>query len=291
MSYPDKSYYDTLGVPRNATDSQIKAAYRAQIKYFHPDVFHGNPEVAKAKSLELNEAYSVLIDHEKRDKYDFWLKVKDYQRTQSQQRDQETAQREEEKRRAAEQQAPPESDPAPEPESAPESESDPESESSETAYESTKKECCTSDQSPVSSSPKFQRLNLALSAVCAVLLVGICILGYHSYSLGETAKALTAENSELNQQVENLKSENSALTQERAQLLKEKEDLQKNVDTLNNTGMEMWYQLYNIGFIVNGSQYYHRFDCSVYTSADSYWAHNTAYCEAHGFTKCPLCWK
>lgn len=286
MSYPEKSYYDTLGVPRNATDSQIKAAYRAQIKYFHPDVFQGNPEVAKAKSLELNEAYSVLIDHEKRDKYDFWLKVKDYQRAQAQQREQETAQRESEKHQTAEQQTPPESDPAPD------SESEPGPETAETTEENTEKDSCSTDPSSNTfTRPKSQRLNLAFSVICAVLLVCICILGYHSYILDETAKSLTAENAELNQQVESLKNENSALTQERTQLLKEKEDLQTNVDTLNDTGFEMWYQLYNIGFIVDGSPYYHRFDCSVYTSADSYLAHNTAYCEAHGFKQCPLCWK
>lgn len=64
------TYYDVLGVPVTATQGEIKAAYIAQIKFFHPDVFTGPPEVAKVKSAQLNEAYSVLSSPEKRRIYD-----------------------------------------------------------------------------------------------------------------------------------------------------------------------------------------------------------------------------
>ena len=73
MEYPEKSYYDVLGIQRDATNEQIKRAYRNQIKFFHPDVFCGSPEIAEMKSKELNEAYSVLIDASKRAAYDEWL--------------------------------------------------------------------------------------------------------------------------------------------------------------------------------------------------------------------------
>lgn len=67
------SYYDILGVPYNASQEEIKRAYRDQIKFFHPDVFKGPPEVAKIKSAQLNEAYAVLSNPEKKRIYDFNL--------------------------------------------------------------------------------------------------------------------------------------------------------------------------------------------------------------------------
>ena len=104
MTYPDRSYYDTLGIPRSASDAQIKAAYREQIKFFHPDVFQGSPEIARQKSQELNEAYGVLIDPEKRKAYDTWLRMKDYQKAQEKRKAEEETRKEEERRKEAEEQ-------------------------------------------------------------------------------------------------------------------------------------------------------------------------------------------
>lgn len=81
MDYPDKSYYDILGVPGNASEAQIKAAYRTQIKFFHPDVFQGSPEVAEEKSKELNEAYETLSDPMRRVEYDLWLRQRQDEET------------------------------------------------------------------------------------------------------------------------------------------------------------------------------------------------------------------
>lgn len=69
------SYYDVLGVPQTASFQEIRAAYMAQIKYFHPDVFPGNPEIARLKTLELNEAYEVLSHSDRRAKYDSFLEA------------------------------------------------------------------------------------------------------------------------------------------------------------------------------------------------------------------------
>lgn len=77
------SYYDVLGVPQTASFQEIRAAYMGQIKYFHPDVFPGNPEIAKIKTLELNEAYEVLSHSEKRAKYDAFLAAGQQERTHS----------------------------------------------------------------------------------------------------------------------------------------------------------------------------------------------------------------
>lgn len=73
------NYYDILGVPRYATFDQIKSAYRQQIKFFHPDVFDGIPEVADIKTRQLNEAYEVLSNPERRFEYDRELYLKDKQ--------------------------------------------------------------------------------------------------------------------------------------------------------------------------------------------------------------------
>ncbi len=67
------TYYDILGVPHNATQEQIKQAYRQQVRFFHPDLFEGSPEVADIKTKQLNEAYGVLGNNELRSKYDRFL--------------------------------------------------------------------------------------------------------------------------------------------------------------------------------------------------------------------------
>ncbi len=67
MEYKD--YYEVLGVPKNADEKTIKSAYRKLARKYHPDV---NPNKAEAESRfkEINEAYEVLSDKEKRQKYD-----------------------------------------------------------------------------------------------------------------------------------------------------------------------------------------------------------------------------
>jgi curved DNA-binding protein len=64
-----KDYYKTLGVPRTATDKEIKAAYRKLARKHHPDVNKGDPK-AEARFKEINEANAVLSDPEKRRRYD-----------------------------------------------------------------------------------------------------------------------------------------------------------------------------------------------------------------------------
>ena len=62
-------YYKVLGVERNASQEEIKKAYRRLAKQYHPDLNKDNPQ-AKEKFQEINEANEVLGDSEKRKRYD-----------------------------------------------------------------------------------------------------------------------------------------------------------------------------------------------------------------------------
>lgn len=66
MKYKD--YYETLGIKRDATEAEIKSAYRKLARKYHPDV--NKTKEAEEKFKEINEAYEVLGDKQKRSRYD-----------------------------------------------------------------------------------------------------------------------------------------------------------------------------------------------------------------------------
>src|ERR1700691_1475132 len=62
-------YYDVLGVQRGASETDIKRAYRSLARKYHPDVA-SDKDAAESHFKEINEAYSVLSDPQKRQVYD-----------------------------------------------------------------------------------------------------------------------------------------------------------------------------------------------------------------------------
>jgi curved DNA-binding protein len=74
-----KDYYKTLGVDRNASEKEIKSAYRKLARKHHPDV-NPNDKAAEERFKEISEAYEVLSDSGKRARYDqygqYWEQVK-----------------------------------------------------------------------------------------------------------------------------------------------------------------------------------------------------------------------
>jgi DnaJ-class molecular chaperone len=82
MDYKD--YYKILGVPKTATEKDIKAAYRRLARKWHPDLNPKNRKESEARFKEINEANEVLSDPEKRKKYDElgsnWQQYEQWQR-------------------------------------------------------------------------------------------------------------------------------------------------------------------------------------------------------------------
>jgi curved DNA-binding protein len=69
MAVQFRDYYETLGVPKTATEDEIRSAFRKLARKYHPDVAKDKKE-AEEKFKQINEAYEVLSDPEKRRKYD-----------------------------------------------------------------------------------------------------------------------------------------------------------------------------------------------------------------------------
>jgi len=67
-----KDYFKILGISRNATDKEIKSAFRKLARQFHPDL-HPNDEKAESDFKEINEAYEVLSDEDKKKSYEEYL--------------------------------------------------------------------------------------------------------------------------------------------------------------------------------------------------------------------------
>ena len=64
------NHYEILGLKKNATQNEIRDAYKKLIKKYHPDLYQGDKTFAEKKTQSINVAYEILSDTEKRKKYD-----------------------------------------------------------------------------------------------------------------------------------------------------------------------------------------------------------------------------
>lgn len=131
--------------------------------------------------------------------------------------------------------------------------------------------------------PGKRSLVVPLCIAAALLVVCTCILGYRVSVLTAARDDLTAENVELRSRV-------SSLSTEKTQLQEKVNDLEARNEDLSGYLHDATFLYNNIGFIVEGSNRYHNYDCPVFQGADEYWAHNIEYCEYLGYSKCGNCW-
>lgn len=122
-----------------------------------------------------------------------------------------------------------------------------------------------------------------LCIAAALLVVCACILGYRISVLTAARDDLAAENAELRSRV-------STLSTEKTQLQEKVNGLEARNEDLSGYLHDATFLYNNIGFIVEGSNRYHNYDCPVFQGADEYWAHNIEYCEYLGYSKCGNCW-
>src|SRR4029434_10302880 len=69
MAATKRDYYEVLGIKRDASDKDVRQAYRKLARKYHPDV-NPNDKTAEERFKEVSEAYEVISDKEKRAKYD-----------------------------------------------------------------------------------------------------------------------------------------------------------------------------------------------------------------------------
>lgn len=140
--------------------------------------------------------------------------------------------------------------------------------------------------------PPDEKAKRTSSIILSIICIFVCLLvGASGWVAAYIEKQ---EVSKLQSNIEELQSDNAALKNDQTALKVRNGDLQKELETKENVIDLMLPAAYmtekQIGFIVNGSKYYHQFKCSVYQVEEEFWAHNIEYCEYLGYKKCPLCW-
>ena len=131
---------------------------------------------------------------------------------------------------------------------------------------------------------------IALVLVCAALAVCTGVLGYRVHMDQAAIETLTAEQERLESDLADLKTRKDDVDKKYIVAVRERNDLQDQLDVAHDLGLEMYSELYGIGYVVEGSPYYHHFRCDELAWADTYWAHNVEYCEYLGYPPCPDCW-
>lgn len=137
--------------------------------------------------------------------------------------------------------------------------------------------------------PRTRRGVIASIAISLVLLIGI------SGSAYGIVQGISLQNAK--EEIESLQHDKSVLkgriTEQSQEIQRLQRDMENYNDKMNDfyTFVEESAFLRNsIGFIVEGSPYYHSYRCSTFQNANEYWAHNIEYCQYLGYSQCPYCW-
>lgn len=132
-----------------------------------------------------------------------------------------------------------------------------------------------------------RELVIVLAAALVISLAGNIWQGVSWASdSAESAEEIRVLNNKLTQKEEAIKEYRTKvgdLNTELARVKTQKEGLYDHLDAA-------LFLYNNIGFIVNGSSYYHNYECPVFQAASEYWAHNIEYCQSIGYSACPVCW-
>ena len=143
---------------------------------------------------------------------------------------------------------------------------------------------------PKRTSKKNQVICLMLAVLCIASLVGNTVQFYHTSKL---QSSFQAEVDSLAKDLELEKKTVEKLDATRTALRQKNKDLETVNDNLRDKVQEYLggynFLCGNIGFIVDGSKYYHNYNCKMFQAADSFWAHNIEYCRYLGYSKCPVC--
>lgn len=130
-------------------------------------------------------------------------------------------------------------------------------------------------------------LSIILAVALTLSLIGNVWQGVSwSNESSEAAEEIRVLNNKLTQKEEAIKEYRTKvgdLNTEIARIKAQKESLYDHLDAA-------LFLYNNIGFIVNGSSYYHNYECPVFQAASEYWAHNIEYCQSIGYGACPVCW-
>lgn len=137
---------------------------------------------------------------------------------------------------------------------------------------------------------KIEIICLLLAVVCVASLVGNAVQGY------QMEKWQSNYQTEVDNLKKDLKKQRelvSKMKETRSELRQENEDLKERNKDLSKECLRFSREFYffatSIGFIVDGSKYYHNYNCPVFKAADTFWAHNFEYCKYLGYPKCPVC--
>lgn len=305
------NYYDILGVPKAATPDQIKRAYREQIKFFHPDVFEGSHEVARIKTLQLNEAYATLHDPDRRREYDFQLEYEqrkaaqgERERREKQARaEREQRQRQEAQERAAEQ----EEDLRRAQEQAEAHRQTEEQERQRTEEEPEAQERAGTDHDdgyapnvetkaePEKIAIKTRRtdkgfmpilLTASMGVGCVALAILCVVLWTDIKQMKNDMNELTSKNELLEKEIENWDHKYTSMKSAKDGLLSEVRELRESTEKM---GFNDFFVRCAIGLIYDGDDtYFHTTQCD--NSPDStFFVMTSKACDTLGLSPCPYC--